>query len=249
MKVSKQDFDSFAPLWHVTVKVEYLYQTKIKGFQVPDNMDMRKLGACHKGIVVKHPLNKVVEPEPFPAFKIGGEYEIEIGDTVFFGWNAIFMMDKLDSHEIMIIEETDEIYLLLDYRELILCEREGEKFGLNGYCGGYHPKKEKRPPSLIYIPSQDWEKEVFDAVNGKILEADTSEYDLEKLIVTHAPKSQPIYLTKERINATEVKVGDIICFPYGFCLTLANKETDNYELFAINNREVCAYADPKTIDL
>ncbi len=179
----------------------------------------------------------------FPATKPpqvfhGTEYEIRLGDTVYFAWEAFILSKNKESEEVF--EVGDDIYIAVNYRDLMLCEREGERFGLNGWCAGYYPER-KIKPSIIYIPTESMEKEIHDAMTGRAKMIDDHPMQNDRLVVTHAPKSYVTWDLGETINQTKVEVGDIVMFPpYSFAIPMSNPD-NGMELYAINTREICAY--------
>ena len=247
MILSKSEFERIIPLRHIVVEVGCLYKDTYGDFKLMDDITTRQLNATHKGTVVKEPMYKLIEAGSDGGnIRHGAEYEIELGDTVYFGWNALYKIDKLDEADVWIVpqfegDESPKLYLLMDYRDFLMCERGEERFGLNGYCVGYHPKKQGIHSDLIYIPSENWEQEVIEAVNGTIYEHDKSDVVKDQIKVLYAPKSKVTWKLSEVIHSTDVKVGDTVCFPEGMAIPISNEIKQEHSLMAINTSQIFAY--------
>jgi hypothetical protein len=242
MIYSKEEFESLVPLHDVIVEIEKVFRDEVGGLKIIDNGNARVQFATHKGKVVKEPINKEFKAETSGMMRFGTTYDIKIGDTVYFGFDVINITKDVTSPKYIEVKDEVKEYIAMDYRELILRERDGDMVGLNGFCAGYHPKKEGLFSSIIYLPQENYEKEVVDAVSGRMKEFDRSNLDKERLVVVAAPVSYPEWGYNELIHVTEVNVGDIVMFPpNSFAVPLSNKLVDGYELFAVNTREICAY--------
>ncbi len=239
MRYSREEFNAMKPMSKVVLQVDGLVKEKEGSIYVPSVDTSKKDFATHKGIVVKEPIKKHYPPTQPPQVFHGTEYEIRLGDTVYFAWEA-FNLSK-DKEAMEFIEVDDDTYIAIDYRDLMLCERGEEKFGLNGWCAGYYPER-KVKQSLIYIPTESMEKEIHDAVNSRAKMIDDHPMQNDRIVVTHAPKSYVTWDLGEIINQTKVKVGDIVMFPpYSFAIPLTSSKNVGDELYAINTREICAY--------
>jgi len=247
MIYTKELFEKFNPLHHVIVEVDCIFRDSSGLIKLIDNSETRKRFATHKGTVVKEPVFRSFPVQNVQPYNFGTQYEIKSGDTVYFGFDALNIVQDpssplfIEYSENGLASEVTRYFLGINYRELVACDTGDNIYGLNGYCIGHHPKKEGLHSEILYIPSGDWEKEIFDAVNGKMRAADTSELDLEKMIVKAAPKSYPAWSDRiPYIDTTNVQNGDIVCFPENFAMPLSNKIDG--ELIAVNVREICAYA-------
>ena len=251
MILSKDEFDRLKPLTRGVLSIPYLTKnTTESGIFIPDDLVANKGVVVHKGTVVKNPAKRVF---PMTEFDPEVTYDINVGDTVFFNWN-VYQEMKTSKHvqdyeNIIKIEETGELYLIISYRQLILAENEERKWGLNGFCGGHYKKKEGLHSKILYLATGTLEEELAKAIrNQGYEELDTSDFNLNEMVVTHAPISYPKYNKADGICETVVNTGDEICFPEGFAMTLNNEALGEPNLIAVNNMQVCAYRSKKTVE-
>lgn len=240
MKFTKEEFERYRPLHHVMVAVECLYRNQWGRIILPNSNEAKYEFATHKGIVHMHPERRAANPA---GCMFTTEYEIEIGDTVYFAWDAVRIVTSQTSDPALHIEVEGRDYILIAYHELMLAERGEEKWGLNGWVGGFHPKK-LRPPSKIQLLGQNWEQEFIKVLTGDIRELDTNEYDVERIEVHYAPKTYPVYDLPDNsvVHQTRVNFGDVVCFHEGFACALSSFHNDGYLLKAVNVKEIRAYA-------
>lgn len=235
---SREEFDSARCRHHVLVKVDFLYVKEVGGLIIPDLIGGQKDYACHKGVVVKEPLIKSTYL-PQCGYMYRDDYHLQLGDTAYFGWEA-WAAAKGDESLLWLCE--DDIYLLIRYQDLLLGERGDLKFGLNGWVGGKRPEREKT--SNLWIPQSEGEaeQEMYNIAIKKVAkELDMTPLEKEKMIVSHAPLSYPVYDGHlGAMPSTKVVIGETVHFPEGLSISVSNAiESD---LVAVNVLQIMAHS-------
>jgi len=131
MKLKKEQIErGKAPYGRVLIHLERLQKETTKsGLEIVTYSD-DSIGqfSTRTGIVIDANLDTDI---PESNYSFIGECEVQKGDKVWFTQSAIMEIIKLGKAEMNIIESEEDMYVLLNYQDLILRERNGEYLGLN----------------------------------------------------------------------------------------------------------------------